>query len=79
MEACVHACVSPCGIYGGQSGSGIDFPPSALVFPVTVIQPWLCILIYQMGMNNRLAGGSGSKTTNDNNIGPGLYSALLSY
>jgi hypothetical protein len=49
VEAWIHARVSPCGIYGGQSGAGAGFSPSSSVSPVSIISPWLSILIHRLG------------------------------
>jgi hypothetical protein len=40
-EALVHVQVNPCVICGGQSGNGIGFSLSSLVFPVNIIPPGL--------------------------------------
>jgi hypothetical protein len=48
-EAQGRARVSPCGIYGEQNGSGTGFSLSSSVFPVSIIPPWLSILIYLRG------------------------------
>jgi hypothetical protein len=37
----VRCRVSPCGIYGGQIGTGTDFPRVLLFFPVNFIPPVL--------------------------------------
>jgi hypothetical protein len=31
-------------------------------FPVDIMPPWISMLIYHMGMNNRLVGGRSSET-----------------
>jgi hypothetical protein len=49
VEARDRAPVSRCGVCGQQSGTGAGFPPSSSVFPVSVISPWLFILIYHLG------------------------------
>jgi hypothetical protein len=43
----VRARVIPCGIYGGQSGTGTSFLRVLQFSPVSIIiPPWLSILIY---------------------------------
>jgi hypothetical protein len=44
-EARVRDRVSQCWIFGEQSDIRTDFSPSSSVFPVSIIQPWLSILI----------------------------------
>jgi hypothetical protein len=46
VEAQVHAWVSSCGIYGGQSGSGTGFSPISSVFPC---QYHSNVLIFHLG------------------------------
>jgi hypothetical protein len=47
-EALVRARVSPCGIYGGQSGTEKGFFSATSVCPVIIISSELSILIYHL-------------------------------
>jgi hypothetical protein len=72
-EIWVHARVSPHRICDGNIGT-VGFSRSSSVSPVNVIPPWLSMVIYHLGMNNRPVGGWGSKTSyhsidmNNNNV-----------
>jgi hypothetical protein len=44
-----EARVSPCGVCGGQSGTGTSFLRAIRVSPFGIIPPWLSILIYHLG------------------------------
>jgi hypothetical protein len=48
-EVGVRVLVITSGICGGQGGIGTRFSPSSSLFPVSVIPPWLSILIYHLG------------------------------
>jgi hypothetical protein len=61
-EARVLAGVSPCGISIRQSGQGQVFLRVHRSSAVSIILPWLSVLIYYRGMNNTPAGGRSSET-----------------
>jgi hypothetical protein len=48
-EAHFHTHFSPCEIYGKQSGTGQAFLRALRFYTVSIIPPWLCILIYHLG------------------------------
>jgi hypothetical protein len=45
LEATVRAQANPCENHGGQSGTGTEFSPKTLIFPLIVISPLLNIHI----------------------------------
>jgi hypothetical protein len=48
-EARVRARINPCGIRGGQSGTGTEFSLSSSFSPVNIIHPELRTHIYHLG------------------------------
>jgi hypothetical protein len=48
-EGRVLTLVRPCGICGGQSGTGILFPRVFQFLPANIIPPWLSMLLYHLG------------------------------
>jgi hypothetical protein len=49
VETLVRTRDIPCGICGGQHGTGTSFSMSYSGFPVNIIPPSLSILIYHLG------------------------------
>jgi hypothetical protein len=58
-EARVRALISPCGICGGESGSGTGFFLRVRIFPVNIIPPWLSYIIW--GTKSRPQAASGQR------------------
>jgi hypothetical protein len=54
--------VSPCGIYGEQSGTGTGFSLSSLVFTNTLPGLHTHTHTHHLGVNNRPVGGCSSET-----------------
>jgi hypothetical protein len=61
-EARVFARVSPCTTFSGYSGTGTSFSLSSSFFLVSVIPPWLSVLIYHLAVNNRPVDCCSSET-----------------
>jgi hypothetical protein len=61
-EVRVSARVCPCGICGGQIGTGRGLSASSSAFPGQYYSNVLSILTYLLGMNNRPVSGRSSET-----------------
>jgi hypothetical protein len=57
----VRARVGPCKTCGGRSGAGIGDLRVIRYSPVSVIPPWLSVLMDHLGMNNRPVGSNSSE------------------
>jgi hypothetical protein len=62
-KARVHTRVSPCGICGGQSGTGTGFSQNSLVFLSISFYHGSPYSYISWGMNNRRVGGRSSETS----------------
>jgi hypothetical protein len=53
--------IIPCGISGGQRGTGASFSPSSSVSPVSIIPPYFPCSYITWRMNSRPVGGRSSE------------------
>jgi len=69
-EAQVRSQVSPCEIYGGQSGNETGFSPSSYVFPVSIFPPnSILIFIYMLFLPEGQTGEAWEPTKNECSLG----------
>jgi hypothetical protein len=61
VEAQVHVQINPCGICGGQSGTGTGFSLSSLVFPIIYHSTITLQTQITWEMNNMSTSGSSSE------------------
>jgi hypothetical protein len=82
-EARVHAWVSPCGICGGQIGTGTGFSLAFQFSSGSIIPLWLSILIYHLRMNKRPVTSHSSQNSshsiNINDIHKGIIAEVKTY